>query len=126
MKSFFVSISLFLLFIVMTTLNYFRVASILSDVCSALDSLPETEEQCKFRDVSGETDALFRFWNNNKAFLALTINGVELRDCSTSLGNLSQFSNSDSFADYTAALSEARIRLKTLQDRESFSLANIF
>ncbi len=126
MKSFLVSLSLLFIFIILTSLNCIKVTGILTDVQDSLDTLPESRNNVLPENVQKKTAELFNNWQQDKKFLSLTVNASELRDCSTALGDLVEFSKSDTGADYNAALSEAKIRVAMLIERERFSFSGIF
>lgn len=125
MKSFIISLCLLLFFVILTTVNRLAVGSIFDNVLDSLDVLPESTGNYIPDRAKQESEALFDYWCSKRRFLSLTINTAELRDCETALGNLAEFSDSDTGADYNAALSEAKVRVNVLADRESLSLFNI-
>lgn len=126
MKSFLISLSLLFAFIILTLLNCIKVVGILSDVRDSLNTLPESYNNNLPDYVPEKAENLFESWQKSRKFLSLTVNASELRDCSTALSNLAEFSKSDSGADYNAALSEARLRIIQLLERERLSLSGIF
>ena len=126
MKSFLVSLSFLIFFIALSIVNCLYVTNVLSDVSAMLDKLPIVSESSVPKDVAVRAKDIPKLWDRHFRWLSLSINTAELRDCGTALGNLAQFSESDTSADYNATLSEAKTRIGVLYERERFSFFNIF
>ncbi|MBR3994092.1 MAG: DUF4363 family protein [Clostridia bacterium] len=125
MKSFLISICFFCFFLIITTANCFYVTGVLKYISTELEKLPETKQGDVPATSSKKAEEILKHWNKHKKYLSLSINLAEIRDCTTILSNLAKLSKSDTFADYNAALWDARNRINTLLYRESFSPSNI-
>ena len=125
MKSFFISLGLLSFFIVITVINCFKVDSILGHVSDVLDSLPQSVNNYISPEMQKSTGEILGYWKSNRKLLSLSINSAELRDCEIALADLACFSESDTGADYNSALSEAKIRIAVLREREKLSVRNI-
>ena len=127
MKSLIVSLCFLAFTVVLVSVNCLYVTDVLGDISETLNSLSEISQE---EDISPQTAAAVRslkeYWDRHKRLLSLTVNAAEIRDCSVAIGNLVAFSESDTTADYNAALSDVRTRIDTLLRRERFSLGNIF
>lgn len=126
MKSFLISISLLSVFVILTALNCIQVTRILTDISDRLEELPESSDNVIPKDVPKKSRQLYDDWKKESNYLSLTVNVSELRDMSVVLGNLAAFSESDAGADYNAALSDAKLRISLLRERERLSLSGIF
>ncbi len=126
MKSFLISISLLSVFVILTALNCIRVTKILTDISDRLEEFPESSGNVLPSDASKKSRQLYDDWKKQSKYLSLTVNVSELRDMSIVLGNLAAFSESDTGADYNAALSDAKLRISLLRERERLSLSGIF
>lgn len=126
MKSMLVSAVFFTLTVAAVAVNGFFVNGCLEQTYSQLDALPEASTEAD--DLTALTPATRNIcdaWNDSFAFLSLSINLSELRDCSAALESLDAYTGTSEPADYNAALSAAKVRIKILLERERFSFMNI-
>ena len=126
MKSFLISISFLVLFVILVAINCFFVTRILGDINSDLDSLQEVKQGDVPDTTIYKAERILEKWNKYRTYLSISINLAEIRDCTVSISNLAKLSKSDTFADFNAALFDARNRIGTLLGRERFSFANVF
>ena len=126
MKSFLVSISFFCFFLILTGVNCFYVTGVLKNISTELEKLPEIKQGDVPATTIKKSEEILKQWNKHKKYLSASINLAEIRDCTTVLSNLAKLSKSDTFADFNAALWDARNRFNTLLYRESFSFSNVF
>ncbi len=126
MKSMLVSLLIFLFAFSVVSVNAYFVTNYLDSVCESLEALPEASpDDDDLTDLSPHATGLAESWNDNFLFLSLSINMAELRDCAAALESLAAYTGTSEPADYNAALSAAKVRIKVLRARESFSFANI-
>ena len=126
MKSMLVSLLFFLLSLSVVTVNAYFVTDYLGSVYESLETFPEASpEDDDLTELTPGAKQLTKSWNEKFLFLSLSINTAELRDCGNALESLAAYTGTSEPADYNAALSEAKVRIKILLEREQFSFMNI-
>lgn len=126
MRSMIVAVLFFALSIGTVAFNAVYVTDFLEETSESLGELPEASpDDSDLTHLAPSARQLCEKFSNNFFLLSLSINTEELRDCASAIESLAAYTGTSEPADYNAALSEARLRIGILLQRERFSLINI-
>lgn len=126
MRSMIVSVLFLALSVGIVGFNAIYVTDFLGEISESLEELPEASpEDTDLTHLTPSARELCEKFSDSFFLLSLSINTAELRDCSNSIEAVCAYTGTSEPADYNAALSEARLRIGILLQRERFSLINI-